>query len=66
MNNKLKKITNFFDLSVGDTVWVKCGGRFYRSKVTQAPFWNSDADEPDWEVATTNGFCDRDSIYVNS
>jgi len=66
MKNNFEKINNFFDLKVGDTVWVRCGERFYRSKVTQAPFWNADADEPDWEVVTTNGFCDRDSIYVKS
>lgn len=60
--NKIK------ELKVGDNVFVfiadilpKKG--FYKAKVVQPLFWNSDADEPDWEVETTNGFVDIYSIY---
>ena len=28
------------------------------------PIWNSDADEPDWEVETTNGWSDMYSFYI--
>ncbi len=31
--------------------------------VVRPMFWNSDADEPDWEVETTNGFVDPHSFY---
>lgn len=27
-------------------------------------FWNSDSDEPDYELETTNGFVDINSIYL--
>lgn len=31
--------------------------------VVRPLFWNSDADEPGWEVETTNGFVDPYSFY---
>ena len=37
--------------------------RFDEATVVRPLFWNSDADEPDWEVETTNGFVDVHSIY---
>lgn len=36
---------------------------FVSATVVTPLFWNSDADEPDWEVETTNGFVDIYSIY---
>lgn len=36
---------------------------FIDTTVVRPMFWNSDADEPDWEVETTNGFVDIYSIY---
>ena len=36
---------------------------FIPAKVVRPLFWNSDADEPDWEVETNNGFVDVYSIY---
>lgn len=36
---------------------------FMPAKVVRPMFWNSDADEPDWEVETDNGFVDVYSIY---
>ena len=36
---------------------------FVTATVISPMFWNSDADEPDWEVETTNGFVDVYSIY---
>ena len=36
---------------------------FVTATVVRPMFWNSDADEPDWEVETTNGFVDVYSIY---
>lgn len=32
--------------------------------VTRAAFFNADADEPDWEIETTNGFSDIYSVYT--
>ena len=36
---------------------------FINATVVRPLFWNSDADEPDWEVETNNGFVDTYSIY---
>lgn len=62
----MKRITHeeFHNLKVGDIVFIKCGRRFYESKIAEEPFYNSDADEPGWEVATDNGFCDEYSLYI--
>ena len=62
----LMKITHdeFCNLKPGDIVWVRCGRRMYESEVLRAPFYNEDADEPDWEVETNNGFCDEYSLYI--
>ncbi len=54
----------FHNLKPGDIVFVKCGGRAYKSKVLGKPFYNADADDPDWEVETNNGFCDVYSLYI--
>lgn len=40
----------FCNLRPGDVVFVKCGKRMYKSKVLEKPFYNADADKPDWEV----------------
>jgi hypothetical protein len=54
----------FQNLKVGDIVFVKCGDDILESKVIQKPFYNYDADEPGWELETTNCFCDFYSLYV--
>ena len=56
----------FFALKPGDSVYIKCGGKFYLSKVIREPFFNHDAEEPDWEVETTNGFSDQYSVYIKA
>lgn len=55
-------------LEVGDKVCIGLldipnKAKFINATVVQPLFWNSDADEPDWEVETTNGFVDIYSIY---
>lgn len=56
-------------LKVGDKVKIGIregvGGSmvYYDATVVRPLFWNSDADEPDWEVETTNGFVDVYSMY---
>ena len=62
----LMRITHeeFCNLNVGDIVWIRCGRKMYKSKVLRKPFYNVDADEPDWEVETDNGFCDEYSLYI--
>lgn len=36
---------------------------FISATVVRPLFWNSDADEPDWEIETDNGFSDVYSIW---
>ena len=54
-------------LKVGDkiAIGIKNGEEkeYVDATVVRPMFWNSDADEPDWEVETTNGFVDIYSIY---
>lgn len=51
-------------LKVGDKVLVYCGVSGLKpATVTREMFWNSDADEPAWEIETTNGFVDGFSVY---
>lgn len=63
---KLKRITpeEFRKLKKGDTVHIKCGEIYYKSVVCREPFFNHDADDPDWEIETNNGFSDIYSIYI--
>jgi hypothetical protein len=55
-------------LEIGDKISIGIfdipnKAKFINATVVQPLFWNSDADEPDWEVETTNGFVDIYSIY---
>jgi len=65
-SNRLRMITEkeFHELESGDIVYIKISGCTFRSEVLSKPFWNSDTDEPDWEVETSNGFSDMYSLYV--
>ena len=54
----------FHKLKAGDVVYIKANGHTFQGKVLNKPIWNSDADEPDWEVETTNGWSDIYSLYV--
>lgn len=62
----LEKITHeeFMNLEVGDVVFVDCCGHAYKSKIIRSTFYNYDSDEPDFEVETTNGFCDEQGLFV--
>ena len=57
------------ELKVGDEIAICIMwnppkvAEFIPAKVVRPMFWNSDADEPDWEVETNNGFVDVYSIY---
>ena len=57
------------ELKVGDKIAICVymdipnKAKFINATVVRPMFWNSDADEPDWEVETTNGFVDIYSIY---
>ena len=56
-------------LNTGDRVMIGLHtndpdkARFVEATVTRPLFWNNDADEPDYEIETTNGFADIYSIY---
>ena len=63
----LREITHeeFMNLKRGDVVYLRIGGQIDKSVVTSpGTFWNCDADEPGWEVETTNGFSDEYSLLV--
>lgn len=62
----VRKITHeeFINLRVGDIVFVDYCGHAYKSKIIRSTFCNYDSDEPDFEVETTNGFCDKQSLFA--
>ena len=65
---RLMEFTEIKELEVGDKVYIGIADipnkiEFVSATVVQPLFWNSDADEPDWEVETTNGYVDIYSIY---
>ena len=66
MNKVFRPITykEFFKLPVGQKILVSCGGRLCESEIIRGAFYNYDADEPDYEIETNNGFCDWESVYV--
>ena len=62
----LISFNDFFALDKGDTVFIKVCDELLESKVLGKPFWNSDADDPDWEIETSNGFSDMYSLLVKA
>lgn len=60
---KMLTLTEFYALKKGDKIFVRIHDTLVESKVLNKPFYNSDADKPDWEVETSNGFCDIYSLY---
>lgn len=60
---RLLTLTEFHALKKGDKVFVRIHDTLVESEIMNKPFYNSDADEPDWEVETSNGFCDIYSLY---
>ena len=62
------EFTEIKELEVGDKIYICIADipnkmEFVSATVVQPLVWNSDADEPDWEVETTNGYVDIHSIY---
>ena len=64
--NYLRQVTfyEFMNLRKGDEVYLKIGPEFYKSIVVRECFYNADADDPDFEIETTNGFTDSISVYI--
>lgn len=60
---KMLTLTEFHALKKGDKIFVRIHDTLVESKVLNKPFYNSDSDNPDWEVETSNGFCDIHSLY---
>ena len=57
----------FQELKAGDVVVYMIGLKKRRTVCTGNAFYNSDADEPGWEVETENGFLSVDNdIWVQT
>ena len=68
ISTDIRRITRpeFCNLKPGDEVFIRCGESTFKAVVVRPAFYNADADEPDWEIETTNGFCDEYSIYLEN
>lgn len=64
IHNGLVERSCIHNLKVGDKVLLRVGDKFYKSEVTREAFWNSDSDEPCWEIETTNGSADEYSVWT--
>ena len=57
------------ELEIGDEIAICVymdipnKAEFISATVVRPMFWNNNADEPCWEIETTNGFTDIYSIY---
>ena len=60
---RMLTLTEFHNLKKGDKVFVHTHNTLVESEVMNKPFYNSDVDEPNWEVETSNGFCDMYRLY---
>lgn len=57
----------FQKLKAGDIVVYMVGLKKRRTVCTGSAFYNNDADEPDWEVETENGFLSvNNDIWVQA
>lgn len=57
--------SEFLALQPGDKVYIRVGEDYYLSDILSKPTYNADADEPDMEVETSNGFVDEYSVYTD-
>ena len=68
-NFRQMEFSEIKQLEVGDKIVICVSNEFPKkmefvsATVVKPLFWNSDADEPDWEVETDNCFVDANSIY---
>lgn len=58
------RLDEFKNLKPGDKFWGLCNDNFTLNTVSEPPFYNVDADEPDWEVLSSGCFWCWDSVYV--
>ena len=66
-SKRLRNITleEFKNLKKGNIVFVKCYNQYVKATVEDNSFYNTDADEPGWEVETSYGSISIDSVYIN-
>lgn len=57
-------LEEFKALKQNDKIFLKIGDKYLSSTVVRPAFYNADADEPDLEIETTNGFADQYSVYL--
>lgn len=57
-------------IKTGDIIFIglrngsSSGLTYQKAVALSSLFWNSDSNEPDYELETTNGFVDINSIYL--
>lgn len=61
--SEIKKLEVGDKISICVYMDIPNKAKFVDATVVRPMFWNSDADEPDWEVETDNGFVDIYNIY---
>lgn len=66
MTKKYKPISfsDFVQIREGYHVYCLIDNEIRRERVVQGAFYNADADSPEWEIETENGFFCWDSVYI--
>ena len=59
----LLTISEFRNLNIGDRIHICINNQYVDAIVENYAFFNRDADEPGWEIATDCGFVSLDSAY---
>lgn len=54
----------FRNIKAGDKVYCKIGSKIFQETAARDAFYNYDADAPEWEIETENGFFCWDCVYV--
>ena len=59
-------LSEFMRIKAGDKIICRIGRKYTTQTATSDAFYNYDANEPDWEIETENGFFCWDSVYVEA
>lgn len=61
---RMVTLSEFREIKTGDKIVCRIGNRYITQTATSDAFYNYNADDPDWEVETENGFFCWDSVYI--
>lgn len=61
---KPMRFDDFRNIKAGDEVFCMIGNKITRETAARDAFYNYDADAPEWEIETENGYFCWDCVFV--